>query len=118
MSMRNWNSYNMLGILTFETKTTKKQQTPNTEDTTPAQTQENTVEVQPQDIVEVNPENVQTTTPDEISKNYDFFNQVQNVKPYSSNGGSKFTPSTAQQNAKRKKKNHMQRISRRLNKNR
>ena len=51
------------------------------------------------------------------SKNWDFYNTIQNVKPYSSKGGSNQTHQVSKASAKKRKHNRMQRNSRRINRN-
>lgn len=82
---------------------------------------ENIQTIPQDDIVEINPEDIvneNNNQPDtDILKNWDFFNQLHTVKPYTSHDGNRFTPSYAKQIKKRKKKNKSQRNSRRINRN-
>ena len=56
-----------------------------------------------------------STASQELNKNFDFYNNVQNVTPYTPNGGSNRTRSSKQEFNKRRKLNKQQRISRRIN---
>ncbi|MBP5722169.1 MAG: hypothetical protein J6X18_01105 [Bacteroidales bacterium] len=58
-----------------------------------------------------------STASQEMNKNFDFYNNVQNITPFASNGGSNTTRSTTPAFKKRRKHNKMQRISRRINRN-
>lgn len=90
-------------------RTSKKKQQPAPEQTaTEPETPTTETEQQPVDAPE--------QTPSELdNQNWNWYNQLQNVQPKSSNGGSNHTSSVRRNAQKRAKKARTQKASRRIN---
>ena len=90
-------------------KSSKKKQQPAIEQTAPEpETPTTETEQQPVDAPE-------QTTSEQENPNWNWYNQLQNVQPKSSNGGSNHTHSVRRNAQKRAKKARTQKASRRIN---
>lgn len=90
-------------------KSSKKKQQQATEQTAPElETPTTETEQQPVDAQE-------QTTSEQENPNWNWYNQLQNVQPKSSNGGSNHTPSVRRNAQKRARKARTQKASRRIN---
>lgn len=84
-------------------KKAPKQETATEPETTATETEQQSVDAPEQ------------TTSESANPNWDWYNNVQNVQPKSSNGGSNHTPSVRRNAQKRIRKAKTQRASRRIN---
>ena len=90
-------------------RTSKKKQQPATEQTAPEQETPTTeTEQQPVDAPEQTPS-------EQENPNWNWYNQLQNIQPKSSNGGSNHTNPVRRNAQKRAKKARTQKASRRIN---
>ena len=67
------------------------------------------------DNAEIVPYAQTASTSEDVQSNFDFYNNIQNVQPYSAHGGSNHTASSKKTFIKKRKKNKMQKNSRRIN---